>query len=161
MTTTRAEHRTGDRRTLLTPDPFVVTGALVALGCTFVGQFVDTPWRPGSPDWGFDFADGGGLGALAVLLAFVLVAAVVVSLVTAAARAAGPAAAGRRALWLAAIGVLSLGVFWTGVPAVVAGGAAGLATSARRSGGRSMAAGIAVVLAVLTVAGAVYLAVAG
>jgi hypothetical protein len=157
MTTTHADRR--DRRTLLAPDPYVATGALVALGCTFVGQFVDTPWRAGSSDWGFDFADGGGLGALAVLVALVLVAAVVVSLVTAAARAAGAAAAGRRALWLAVIGVLSLGVFWTGCPAVLAGGAVGLATFARRSGVRPAAARIAVVLAVLTVAAAVYLAV--
>lgn len=161
MTTTDAARRTHGRRAALSPDPATVAGAAGALGCTVVGQYAHTPWRASGSGWSVDFADGGGLGALAVLVAFVVVAAAVVSVVVAAARAAGAAAAGRRAVWLAVVGAVSLAVFWTGLPAVLAGGAAGLAVSSRRRGGTPAPAVIAGTLAVLTLAGAVSLALVG
>ena len=144
------------------PDGWTTAGAVVALGCTLVGQFVDTPWKSGSDEWGVDTSDGGGWGGLAVLVACVVVGLVLVGLATARARAQAPERTARWALVLAGLGVLAIAVFWTGLPSILAGGAAGLAVDARRRLGRLPAPGaVAVVLAVLTVAVAVYLAFAG
>jgi hypothetical protein len=149
-------------RTSLVPDPATLTGAVVALGCTLVGQYVETPWKSGSGDWGIDFAGHGGWAALALLIAMIGVGAILTGLATTRARAIAPERAARRALFLAAVGFITLVGFWTGLPAVLAGGAIGLALDAyRRSGRLPAAAAVAIGLAVLTVAAAVYLAVAG
>jgi hypothetical protein len=122
---------------------------------------VRTPWK-GDGEWHVDFADGGGFGALALLIAFVVVATIAVSAVVTSARAGDARAAARRAAWLAVIGAASLAVFWTGVPPVLAGGAAGLAAhTRRRSAQPPTAAWVALVLAPLTIACALYLAVTG
>jgi hypothetical protein len=150
------------RRSVLAPDGWTVAGAVVALGCTLVGQFVETPWRSGAGDWGVDPSGGGGWGGLAVLVAFVAVGAVLVGLATGRARGVAPEGTARRALVLAVLGVVSIVVFWTGLPSVLAGGAAGLALDSRRRLGRLPAtSAIALSLAVLIVAGAVYLAFTG
>ncbi|SFP60201.1 hypothetical protein SAMN05660464_3639 [Geodermatophilus dictyosporus] len=144
------------------PDGATLAGAGVALACTFVGQYVDTPWRSGPSEWGVDFAGGGGWGALALLVAFVAVGLAVVALVSARARAVPPERTARRALVLAVLGAVTVLVFWTGLPAVLAGGAVGLALDSKRRLGRlpaPAAAGVAV--AVLTVAAAVWLAFTG
>lgn len=160
--TTDTTAPTRGRAGRLRPDPATLAGAVLALACTLVGQYVQTPWKSGNDDWGVDFADGGGFGALALLVGLVLVATVVVSAVVASARAADATTAARRAAWLAAVGALSILVFWTGLPPVLAAGAAGLALHSRHRLDRTpAAASVALVLAVLTIAAAVFLAVTG
>jgi hypothetical protein len=149
------------RRGVPAPDSFTTAGAVVGLGCTLVGQYVQTPWRNDS-GWGVDFADGGGWTTFLVLVAFVVVALLVVGFATDRARAVPPERTARRALVLAVLGAVTIAVFWTGVPSVLAGGAAGLAVDARRRLGRfPTPAVVAVVLTALTVASAVYLAFTG
>jgi hypothetical protein len=146
----------------LRPDPTTLAGAVLALACTVVGQYVETPWKSDSDGWGVDFAGAGGFGALALLVGLVVIAAAVVSAVVGPARAAEATTAARRAAWLAVVGVLSLAVFWSGLPPVLAAGAAGLAVHSRRGLDRTpVAAAVALVLAVLTIAAAVFLALAG
>ena len=162
MTSTDVPSGTRDHRRLLRLDPATSAGAGVALACTLVGQFVGTPWDTTSGGWDVDVAGGGGWAGLALLLGFVLVELVVVSAIVNAARAAEPGAAVRRAVWLAVAGAASLLVFWTGLPSVLAAGAAGLAVHARtRSARISPVATVALVLAVLTLAAALYLAFTG
>ncbi len=160
MTTTSPTATTA-RRTPA-PDAATLAGAGVALACTLVGQFVDTPWRSGPDESGLDFSGGGGWAGLATVVAFVVVATVLVGLATARGRAVPPDRTARRALVLAVLGVVAVLVFWTGLPAVLAGGATGLALDARRRLGRLPAPGaVALALAVLAVASAVWLAVTG
>jgi len=150
------------RHGLSAPDAFTTAGAVVGLGCTLVGQFVQTPWKSDRARWGVDFAGNGGWTTLLVLVAFVVVATMVVGLATDRARAVPPERAARRALVLAVLGAVTIAAFWTGVPAVLAGGAAGLALGTRRELGRLTApAAVALAVVVLTVASAVYLAFTG
>jgi hypothetical protein len=151
------------RRALPAPDGWTAAGAAVALGCTVVGSYVESPWEASGPGgWGVDFGGNGGWAALAVLVALVAVALVLVGLATARARAVPAERTARRALVLAALGVAAIAVFWTGAPAVLAGGATGLALDARRRAGRPTGtAAAAVALAVLTVLAAGALAVTG
>jgi hypothetical protein len=143
----------------LAPDPATVVGAVAGLGFGLVGQYVDTPWRPGPSDWGITFDDNGGWAALAALLGFIVVGLVAVSVFTAAARAVQPARTARRAAGLAVVGVLTLAVYWSGLPAVLAAGALGLALDARSRLGRiSPPVTVALVLAVLTALAALWLA---
>ncbi len=152
----------GTARPSRAPDTPTVAGAGIALACTLVGQYVHTPWKPGLGEWGVDFGGNGGWGALALLVVFIGAALVVVGLVAARARSlAAPRTAGR-ALVLAVLGAVTVLVFWTGLPAVLAGGAAGLALDVRRRLGRVPApAAVALTLAVLTVAAPVWLAFTG
>jgi hypothetical protein len=161
MTTSPTAPSTVARRPV--PDALTTTGGVVALGCTLVGSYVETPWKAsGTGEWGVDFGGNGGWAALAALVAFVAVAFVLVTLAAARARAVPPERTARRALVLAVLGVLTIVVFWTGAPAVLAGGAAGLALDARRRLGRLPApAAVALVVAALLVTSAVYLAFTG
>ncbi|MGY1686409.1 hypothetical protein ACI8AV_22630 [Geodermatophilus sp. SYSU D00804] len=162
MTASPARPPVAARRPTPLPDGWTTAGAGVGLGCTLVGQFVETPWRSGSDAWGTDFHGNGGWGGLVLLVAFVAVAALVAGFVAVRARTAPPARTARVALVLAALGAVSVLVFWTGVPAVLAGAATGLALDARRRLGRLPAAAAAgLTLAVLTVAAAVWLAFTG
>jgi hypothetical protein len=163
MTAVRTTPSTTARRGLPAPDGATAAGAAVALGCTLVGTYVETPWEnSGTGAWGVEFGSNGGWTALAVLVAFLVVGAFVVGLATARARAVPPERTARRALVLAGLGVLTIAVFWTGLPAILAGGSAGLALDARRRLGRLPApAAVALTVAALTVVGAVYLAVTG
>lgn len=163
MTASPTTPSTAARRAVPAPDGWTTAGAAAALGCALVGQYVETPWKSsGTGAWGVDFGGNGGWAGLAFLLASVAVALVLVGLATARARAVPPERTARRGLVLAGLGVLTIAVFWTGAPAVLAGGAAGLALDARGRLGRLPApAAAALVLAVLTVAAAGWLAVAG
>jgi len=144
------------------PDAPTLAGAGIALACTLVGQYVATPWKWGPGEWGVDFGGNGGWAALALLVAFIAAGVVVVGLVAARARAAAPGRTAVRALVLAVLGAVTVLVFWTGLPAVLAGGATGLAVDARRRLGRvPVPAAAALVVAVPTVAAAVWLALAG
>ena len=160
MTSSQTTVRT--RRGVPAPDGWTVAGAAVALGCTLVGSFVDTPWKAGAPGWGVDASGGGGWGGLALLVVFVAVGALLVGLATSRARGVAPERAARRALVLGVLAVVTIAVFWTGLPPVLAGGAIGLALGSRRRLGRLPATGaVALGLAVLVVVGAGYLAFTG
>jgi hypothetical protein len=163
MTASPATPSATARRLLPAPDSWTAAGAAVALGCTLAGTYVETPWKAsGDGAWGADFGGNGGWATLAVVVAFVAVALVLVGLATARARTVPAERTARRALVLALLGAAAIAVFWTGAPAVLAGGAAGLALDARRRSGRlpgSVAAALA--LAFVTVAAAVWLAVTG
>ena len=163
MTANPVDPPVATQRPAPAPVGWTAAGAVVALGCTLVGQYVRTPWKASGPrTWGVDFDGNGGWGALAVLVAVIAAAAVVVVLVATRARAVAPERAAGRSLVLAALGAVSVLVFWTGLPAVLAGGATGLALDSSRRAGRFPAtAAAAVALAVLTVAAAVWLAVTG
>jgi hypothetical protein len=161
MTASPTTPSTTARRSVPAPDGWTTAGAAVALGCTLVGTYVETPWKSGSSTWGVD-AGNGGCAGLAALVVFVGVALVLVGLTTARARAVPPQRTARRALVLAGLGALTIAVFWTGAPGVLAGGAAGLALDARRSLGQLPVAGAAALaIAVLTVAAAGWLSVTG
>lgn len=75
-------------------------------------------------------------------------------------RTASVTNAPRRALGLAITGLLSIAVFWTGLPAVLAAGAASMGMSSRGPDARLGATSI-VALAVVTTGLAIWLAVAG
>ena len=149
------------RRPSSAPDGWTGAGAAVALGCALVGTYVETPWKSSGPRaWGVDFGGNGGWTALAVVVALVAVALVLVGLATARARAVPAERAARRALVLALLGIAAIAVFWTGAPAVLAGGSAGLALDVRRRAGRvPSSAAAALVISALTAAAA--LAVTG
>lgn len=150
------------RRRVPAPDAATATGAVVGFACTVVGQYVQTPWKSGPAQWGVDFAGNGGWTTLLVLIAFVAVAALVVGLATDRARAVPPERTARSALILAILAAVTIAVFWTGVPAVLAGGAAGLALGSRRRLGRlTSPAVVALVVVALVVTFAVYLAFTG
>jgi hypothetical protein len=141
------------------PDPATAAGAVVGLGCGLVGQYVETPWRAGSDSWGIAFDDHGGWAALGALLGFVVVGLVAVTVFATAARAVEPRRTARRAVGLAVGGALTLAVYWSGLPALLAAGALGLALDARaRQGRTSLPTATALVLAVLTIVAAVWLA---
>ncbi|MGY1734793.1 hypothetical protein [Geodermatophilus sp. SYSU D00684] len=161
MTTTSPTPTTAPRPAVALDAP-TLAGAGTSLACTLVGQYVETPWKSGSGEWGVAFAGNGGWGSLALLVALVAGTAVLAGVVAARARAAAPRRTAVRALVLAGLGAVSLLVFWTGVPAVLAGAATGLALDARRRLGRVPApAAVALTLAVLTLACALWLAFAG
>lgn len=150
-----------DRRAVPAPDGFTVAGAVLALGSTLTGNYVENPWKD-DPGWGVDFSGHGGWAALAVNTACIVVALVLVGVATSRARDLAPERTAVRALVLAGLGAAAIAVFYLGIPSVLAAGAVGLALDARRRLGRFPApAAIAVVLAVLTVCLAVYLALAG
>ncbi|TQN38074.1 hypothetical protein FHU33_4754 [Blastococcus colisei] len=152
---------TATRRSVPAPDAFTTAGAVLALGCTLAGTFLETPWKDDS-GWGVDFHGHGGWAALGVNIAVVAVSLVLVGLATARARALPPQRTAVRALVLAGLGVVAIAVFYLGIPSVLAAGAAGVALDARRRLGRLTApATVALVLAALTVATAVYLAFTG
>ena len=152
---------TAARRGVPAPDGFSVAGAVIALGCTLTGNYVQNPWKDDA-GWGVDFSGNGGWAALTVSTAVIAGTLVLVGVVTDRARALPPERTAVRALVLAGLGVATIAVFYLGTPSVLAAGAAGLAMDARRRLGRFPApAAVALTLAVLTVASAVYLAFTG
>ena len=162
MSASPTAQSTTARRPLPLPDALTTAGAVLALGCTFVGTYVQTPWKSGPGTWGLDFGGNGGWTALAVLVAIATVALMLVGLATARARTLPPRSTARRALLLAALGAVAVVVFWTGLPPVLAGGAAGLALHTRRRLGRLPAPAVgALCIAGPTVAAAIYFAFTG
>lgn len=130
---------------------FAALGAGTALVLTAVGTFWDVT--------GNDTGERDSLTSYLPVVAVVLVAtALVFGLVV---RTASPSSAGTRSVVLAVIGFLSLVVFWSGLPPVLAFGAAALAFRSARADGLPMTAKIALGISALTLALAVLAAVAG
>lgn len=150
--------------TALRPVPRIAAAAAgAALLLMLVGTYVDTPFKTsGTGRWAL-VSEGQGIGELLLIVAFAAVgAAVVFGVVVARGLRRAPQGAARAALVVAVVGLLSLAVFWTGLPAIVAAGAAVLALDARNRLGRAPApVGVALILAGLTVVGAAWLALTG
>jgi hypothetical protein len=151
--------RTG--RSLL---PVAVAAGVAALLLMLVGTYLDTPFRAYGPgEWGLTTTASQDLDQLPLLVAFALVgAAVVFGVVVARGLRVAPQQTARRSLIVAGVGVLSMVAFWTGLPVVLAAGAATLALDARRRLGRLPGTGTAaLVLAALITVTAIWLAFTG
>lgn len=137
----------------------VAVGAFT-LGLMLVGTYVRTPLN--GDTWEVS-AGRHGLGVLPLLVGFaVLGSAVVFGAVVRRAAARPAERTGYRALVLALSGAATIVVFWTGLPVVLAAGAAVLARSSHARTGRwSPPAMTAAVLAGVTLLMAGWLAFAG
>lgn len=137
-----------------------VAVAAVALVVMLVGTYVRTPLN--GDTWDVS-ADRHGLGVLPLLVAFAALGSAVVFGVVVRRAAARPAErTGPRALLLAVLGAATIVVFWTGLPVVLAAGAAVLARSSHARTGRwSPPAVTAAVLAGVTLLMAGWLAFVG
>jgi hypothetical protein len=146
------------RRSLL---PIAVTAALAALALMLIGTYLETPYKAkGSGEWGLSTQD---LNQVPLLVGFAAVgAAVVFGVVVARGLRTAPQQTARRSLIVAGVGVVSIVVFWTGLPVILAAGAATLALDARRRLGRLPGTAIAaMVMAALITVAAVWLAFTG
>jgi hypothetical protein len=145
--------------------PVAAATAATALLLTLIGTYVDTPFRSsGSGRW--SIATGGRGNGMTELLALVLFAlvgtALVFGLIVRPALRSEPGRTGVVALVVAIVAVVSILVFWTGLPAVFAIAAAVLARNARaRLGHFPVPVLVALVLAVLAILGAVWIAFTG
>jgi hypothetical protein len=151
-----ANARTG--RSLL---PIAAAAALVALVLMLIGTYLETPYKTkGSGEWGLSTQD---LNQVPLLVGFAIIGAVVVfGVVVARGLRTAPQQTARRSLIVASVGVVSIVVFWTGLPVILAAGAATLALDARRRLGRLQGTAIAaLVLAALITLAAVWLAFTG
>ena len=111
-----------------------VAVAAVALVVMLVGTYVRTPLN--GDTWDVS-ADRHGLGVLPLLVAFAALGSAVVFGVVVRRAAARPVErTGPRALLLAVLGAATIVVFWTGLPVVLAAGAAVLARSSHARTGR-------------------------
>ncbi|WP_329124039.1 hypothetical protein [Streptomyces sp. NBC_01465] len=137
-----------------------VAVAVAALGVMLVGTYVSTPLK--GDTWDVS-ADQHGLGTLPLLVAFAVLGSAVVFGVAVRRAAARPAErTGLRALLLAVLGAAAIVVFWTGLPVVLAAGAAVLARSSHTRTGRwTLPTVTAAVLAGATLLMAGWLALAG
>ena len=156
MTTVEAPSaRTG--RSLL---PSAVAAGTVALVLMLIGTYLDTPYKAkGSGEWGLSTQD---LNQIPLLVGFAIVgAAVVFGVVVARGLRTAPQQTARRSLIVAGVGVVSIVAFWTGLPVILAAGAATLAVDARRLGRLPGTAIAALVLAALITVTAVWLAFTG
>jgi hypothetical protein len=151
--------RTG--RSLL---PVAIAAGMAALLLLLVGTYLDTPYKAkGSGEWGLITTATQDLDQLPGVVGFAIVgAAVVFGVVVARGLRVLPQQTARRSLIVAGVGVVSIVVFWTGLPVVLAAGAASLALDTRRRLGRLPGSGsAALVLAALTTMTAIWLAFAG
>ena len=111
-----------------------VAVAAVALGVMLVGTYVSTPLN--GDTWDVSTSHH-GLGDLPLLVAFAVLGSAVVFGVVVRRAAARPAErTGLRALLVAVLGAATIVVFWTGLPVVLAAGAAVLARSSHARTGR-------------------------
>ena len=157
MTTVEA-HSAATGRSLL---PSAVAAALAALALMLIGTYVHTPYKAKGPgEWGLSTHD---LNQVPLLLGFAIVgAAVVFGVVVARGLRTAPQRTARRSLIVAGVGVVSIAVFWTGLPVILAAGAATLAMDARHRLGRLPGTAIAaLILAGLITVSAVWLAFTG
>jgi hypothetical protein len=156
--TTIDTHSVRTGRSLL---PIAVAAAVAALALMLIGTYVQTPYKAKGPgEWGLSTQD---LNQVPLLVGFAVVgAAVVFGVVVARGLRTAPQRTARRSLIVASVGVVSIVVFWTGLPVILAAGAATLALDARRRLGRLPATAIAaLVLATLITVSAVWLAFTG
>jgi hypothetical protein len=144
--------------------PVAIAAGVAALLLMLIGTYLDTPYKAeGSGEWGLTTTAAQDLDQLPLLVGFAIVgAAVVFGVVVARALRVPPQQTARRSLIVAGVGVVSIVVFWTGLPVVLAAGAATLALDTRRRLGRLPGSGTAaLVLAALTTVTAIWLAFAG
>lgn len=156
--TTVDTHSARTGRSLL---PVAVAAGTIALLLMLVGTYLSTPYKAKGPgEWGLSTHD---LNQVPLLIGFAAAgAAVAFGVVVARGLCTAPRRTAQRSLLLAAVGVLSMALFWTGLPVILAAGAATLALDARRRLGRLPGtATAALVLAALITVAAVWLAFTG
>jgi hypothetical protein len=142
--------------------PATVAGAAASV-LMLAGLYLDTPWKKqGNKEWALT-TNHQSIAGLLLSLGFVAAGLAVVFGVVVSRGLRGPArTATRRSLALAVTGAVSAVVFWTGLPVILAVGAVVLAVDSRMRLGRTpTTTWIVVVLAVLTTAAAVSLALVG
>jgi hypothetical protein len=152
---------TADTRTGWSLLPIAAAAALVALVLMLIGTYLDTPYKAkGSGEWGLSTQD---LNRVPLLVGFAAVgAAVVFGVVVAGGLRTAPQQTARRSLIVASVGVVSIVAFWTGLPVILAAGAATLALDTGRRLGRLQGTAIAaLILAALITLAAVWLAFTG
>jgi hypothetical protein len=141
--------------------PSAVAAALTALALMLIGTYVHTPYKAKGPgEWGLSTQD---LNQVPLLIGFAVIgAAVVFGVVVARGLRTAPQRTARRSLIVAGVGVVSIAVFWTGLPVILAAGAATLAQDAHHRLGRLPGTAIAaLVLAALITVSALWLAFTG
>jgi hypothetical protein len=141
--------------------PIAVAAGVAALLLMLIGTYVHTPYKAKGPgEWGLSTQD---LNQVPLLVGFAIVgAAVVFGVVVARGLRTAPQRTARWSLIVAGFGVVSIVVFWTGLPVVLAAGAATLTLDARRRLGRLPGTAIAaLVLAALITVSASWLAFTG
>lgn len=129
-----------------------------------IGGYTGTPFgKHGDRGWGITPNAAQDLDGLPLYAAFAVIgAAVVFGVVVVRGLRREPTGTAMRSLLVATIGFLSLAVSWTGLPVILASGAAVLALDAgARLRHVPVTAGIALALAGLTVNFAIWLALAG
>jgi hypothetical protein len=140
-----------------------IAAGLTALLLMLIGTYLDTPLRTYGPQrWAVDTSDD-GIAALALIIAFAVIGtAVVFGVVVPRGLRITPERTATRSLVVAVVGVVSLVVFWAGLPTILAAGSAVLAANARARLGRTpVSAFVALVLAALTVAAAIWISISG
>jgi hypothetical protein len=141
--------------------PIAVAAGTVALALMLIGTYLGTPYKAkGSGEWSLSTQD---LNQVPLLVAFAAAGvAVVFGVVVGRGLRTAPQQSARRSLIVASVGVVSIVAFWTGLPVILAAGAATLALDARRRLGRLPGTAIAaLILAALITVAAVWLAFTG
>ena len=143
--------------------PIAAASSAAAMILLLIGGYTDTPFgKHGDRGWGITPNAAHDLADLPVYAAFVVIgAAVVFGMVVVRGLRREPTGTAMRSLLVATIGFLSLAVSWTGLPVILATGAAVLALDAgTRLGHVPVTAGIGLGLAGLTINFAIWLALA-
>lgn len=137
---------------------FAFAAGAVGFVCTLIGTYLDTPYHVMGPErWGLNFTDR-HLGEFFFLIGFAVVgAAVVFGVVVRRGLRRAPERAAVYSLIVALIGAVSLIVSWSGLPSILAAGAAVMAYDARARLGRTpISAAAAMAIAALTVVAAIF-----
>jgi hypothetical protein len=153
-----------DKPTTRSLKPIAAASSAAAMLLMLVGGYTDTPFgKHGDRGWGITPNAAQDLPDLPVYAAFAVVgAAVVFGVVVVRGLRREPTSTAMRSLLVATTGLLSLAVSWTGLPVILAAGAALLALDAgTRLGHVPVTSRIALGLAGLTVNFAIWLALAG
>jgi heme/copper-type cytochrome/quinol oxidase subunit 2 len=117
--------------------PIAAVAGAVALLLMLIGSYLDTPYKSGSPDWAIT-TEQYGLADLGLVVAFAAIGvALVFAVVVARGLRSEPDRTALRSLVVAVVGAVSCLVFWTGLPVILAAGAAVLALDARARLGRT------------------------
>ena len=144
--------------------PIAAASSAGAMLLMLIGGYTDTPFgKHGDRGWGITPKAAQDLDVLPLYAAFAVIgAAVVFGVVVVRGLRREPTGTAMRSLLVATIGFLSLAVSWTGLPVILASGAAVLALDAGARLRRvPVTAGIALALVGLTVNFAIWLALAG
>ena len=143
--------------------PFAAAAGATGLLCTLIGTYLDTPYHVMGPErWGLNFTNR-HIGEFLLLIGFAAAgAAVIFGVIVRSGLQRAPERTAVYSLIVAILGAISLIVAWSGLPSILAAGAAVMAYDARTRLGRTPpSAAVAMVIAALTVAMAILIAFTG